>query len=134
MSRRLAREVALRALFQLESGHVDLGEAFQFALETTPIEAELEPFARQLVDNALEQQEQSDQIIRGKSVDWQIDRLARVDRAILRLALGELLSETGAPTGVVINEAVELANKYSTAESGKFINGILGNVVRSDHA
>ena len=134
MSRRLAREVALRALFQMESGHVDLGEAFHFALETTPIEAELEPFARQLVDNALQQQEASDQIIRGKSVDWQIDRLARVDRAILRLALGELLSVTGVPTGVVINEAVELANKYSTAESGKFINGILGNVVRSDHA
>lgn len=130
MSRRLAREVALRTLFQLESGHVPKDAAFAFALETTPISADLEPFSRQLVDDALEHQAESDQVIREKSVDWTIDRLARVDRAILRLALGELLAQNGMPTGVIVNEAVELANKYSTEESGKFINGILGNVVR----
>ena len=130
MSRRLAREVALRTLFQLESGHVQREAAFAFALDTTPISPDLEPFSLQLVDDALKYQPESDQIIRVKSVDWDIDRLARVDRAILRLALGELLASTGMPTGVIINEAVELAKKYSTEESGKFINGILGNVVR----
>ncbi|MGI6357334.1 MAG: transcription antitermination factor NusB [Bacillota bacterium] len=131
MSRRLAREVALRTLFQLDSGHVQLDQALDYALETVPLAPGFVPFARRLVDNALAQQETSDQIIREKAVDWNIDRLARVDRAILRLALGELMADKDTPAGVVINEAVELANRYSTEESGKFINGILGAVVRS---
>jgi N utilization substance protein B len=130
MSRRLAREVALRTLFQLESEHSDKENAFAFALETTPIAPEFEMFSRQLVEDALRCQAESDQLIKDKAHDWDIARLARVDRAVLRLALGELLTESGAPTGVVINEAVELANKYSTEESGKFINGILGAIVR----
>ncbi len=132
MSRRIAREVALRTLFQMESGHVQLNKALEYALETAPLEPGFVPFAKELVDQSLAQQEDSDQIIRDKAVDWNIDRLARVDRAILRLALGELMGGTGTPPGVVINEAVELAHRYSTEESGRFINGILGSVLRSE--
>lgn len=130
MSRRLAREVALRTLFQLESRDVSQESAFAFALETTPLAADFEPFALQLVTDAVAHQPESDGIIQSKAVDWEIARLARVDRSILRLALGELLAKRDVPTGVVVNEAVELANRYSTEESGKFINGILGSVVR----
>lgn len=132
MSRRLAREVALRTLYQLDVGHVSKDEALNYALEVTPIAAEHEAFARQLIDKAIAHTEQADQIISRRSVDWDIRRLPRVDRAILRLSLAELLDPVDAPTGVVISEAVELANKYSTDESGRFINGILGSYVREE--
>ena len=130
MSRRLAREVALRTLFQLDLGHISQDKAFAFALETTPLSESLVPFALELVDKAVVQQVASDSIISEKSIDWDLHRLPRVDRVILRLALGELLAQTGTPAGVIVNEAVELAHRYSTEESGRFINGLLGSVVR----
>lgn len=130
MSRRLAREVALRTLFQLDLGHISQEKAFAFALETTPLSESLVPFALELVDKAVVQQVASDSIISEKSIDWDLHRLPRVDRVILRLALGELLAQTGTPAGVIVNEAVELAHRYSTEESGRFINGLLGSVVR----
>lgn len=130
MSRRLAREVALRTLFQLDTGHISEGAAFGFALETTPLATELIQFAQELVQMAVSKQEESDNIISAKSVDWELTRLPRVDRSILRLAIGEMLSASDTPTGVVINEAVELAHRYSTEESSRFINGLLGNVAR----
>lgn len=130
MSRRLAREVALRTLFQLDIGHISQEDAFAFALETTPLSESLVPFAQQLVQLALDKQAESDAIISDKSVDWELSRLPRVDRSILRLAIGEMLASTETPTGVIINEAVELAHRYSTEESGRFINGLLGSVAR----
>lgn len=130
MSRRLAREVALRTLFQLDIGHITEGAAFAFSLETTPLSESLIPFAQDLVQMALSHQAESDAIISAKSVDWEIGRLPRVDRSILRLAIGEMLAATATPTGVIINEAVELAHRYSTEESGRFINGLLGSVAR----
>lgn len=130
MSRRLAREVALRTLFQLDTGHISEDAAFDFALETTPLATDLVRFAQQLVQMAVNKQAESDSIISAKSVDWELNRLPRVDRSILRLAIGEMLSTSETPTGVVINEAVELAHRYSTEESSRFINGLLGNVAR----
>lgn len=130
MSRRLAREAALRTLFQLDIGHISQEAAFAFALETTPLAANMVQFAQELVQTALGRQSESDVIISSKSVDWEISRLPRVDRSILRLAIGELLAASSTPTGVIINEAVELAHRYSTEESGRFINGLLGSVVR----
>ncbi|HBK84972.1 MAG TPA: transcription antitermination factor NusB [Firmicutes bacterium] len=132
MSRRLAREVALRTLFQLDTGHITEAAAFEFALETTPLAAGLVAFARELVTMALSHQEASDAIISAKSVDWELNRLPRVDRSILRLAIGEMLAAKETPTSVVINEAVELAHRYSTEESGRFINGLLGSVARDE--
>lgn len=132
MSRRWAREVALRTLFQLDTEHISQDAAFAYALDSLPLGEGFVDFAKGLVAVALKHQAESDEIISRKSVDWELNRLPRVDRTILRLALGELLAETGTPTGVIINEAVELANHYGSEESGKFINGILGSVVRED--
>lgn len=132
MSRRLAREVALRTLFQLDIGHIKQAAAFEFALETTPLSSGLVVFAEELVEMALAHQVESDAIISAKSVDWELNRLPRVDRSILRLAIGEMLAATATPTGVIINEAVELAHRYSTEESGRFINGLLGSVARDE--
>ena len=71
-----------------------------------------------------------DQLIAQYAKEWSLDRMANVDRNILRLAAYEILYEPDVPNSVAVDEAVELAKKYSTAESGKFVNGILGNVLR----
>lgn len=77
-----------------------------------------------LIDNI----EKIDNIIKEKSIGWSIERLDKVDLAILRLAIYELIFEEDIPNKVVINEAIELAKEYSSEKSYKFINGILGNI------
>jgi len=74
-----------------------------------------------------------DSLIAGVAEHWTLERMAAVDRNILRMAIYELES-TDTPIGVVINEAVELAKRYSTEESGRFVNGMLGKIVRSGRA
>ena len=76
MSRRLAREVALRTLFQMDIGHITKEDAFNFALETTPLSEELIPLAEDLVNLAIEHQAESDAIIKAKSVDWSLKAFA----------------------------------------------------------
>lgn len=132
-SRRLAREVALRVLFQ-----VDVGKANpQAALERSLKEVQLSPaqaaFARQLVEGTLAHLQEIDRLIARFAIDWTLERMANVDRNVMRMALYEILYLKEIPPGVSINEAVELAKKYGDTESGKFVNGILGNVVRHVH-
>jgi len=87
-------------------------------------------YARLLVQGAWEFREESDAAIARYAKDWTVDRMAAVDRAILRLAVYEINHQADVPNGAVADEAVELAKAYSTAESSKFINGILGSVIR----
>ncbi len=75
-----------------------------------------------------------DELIGGASTNWAIDRIARVDLSIMRLAVWEILNEEDVPGPVVISEAVELANQYSGEGSGRFINGILGTILRRKEA
>ena len=76
------------------------------------------------------EQEKIDQLIEQYSKDWKLDRMAAVDRNLLRLAIYEILYMPDIPSAVSINEAVELAKIYGSDESAKFVNGILGNLVR----
>jgi N utilization substance protein B len=89
-----------------------------------------DPFARSLVEAAQGRQAEADTLIAAASVGWPIDRMAVVDRLVLRLAVAELLDPDGPPVAVVIDEAVELAKTYSTEDSGSFVNGILSTVAR----
>lgn len=132
MVRRRARELAMQILFQVDVGHAKVEVAFResAARESTP-EAALD-YARYLVWGVLENQTEIDAQIVQRSREWTIDRLANVDRAILRIGLFELLFTPDVPASVAINEAVELAKEYSTAESGRFVNGVLGNLVREE--
>lgn len=131
MSRRTAREVVLQTLFQLDVGLSTPQKAFEFALEEKPLPQKDLKFAEDILKRAVAEWDASDAVIAAAAIDWDLDRLARLDRCLLRLALAELsLAAEDTPAGVIINEAIELAKVYSSEESGKFINGILGQVVR----
>ena len=87
-------------------------------------------FVARLVRGTLERVDEIDYRLSQLATDWSLDRMANVDRNVLRLAAFEMLFLEDVPVNVSINEAVELAKAYGTAESGKFVNGILGNLVR----
>ncbi len=88
-------------------------------------------YARRLVQGATENLEAVDELIREQAANWRLERMSAVDRNILRLAVYELLFETEVPKLVVVDEAIELAKKYGSERSGKFINGLLDGMIRS---
>lgn len=130
MKRRLAREMVLKVLFQLDIGNIDLDVALENVLEEEE-SCQVKDFVRTLVKGTVENLPKIDQVINQFAREWTVDRMAGVDRNLLRLAVYEVLFLDDIPSAVSINEAVELAKIYGTEESSKFINGILGNVVRN---
>jgi N utilization substance protein B len=119
----------MQALYQAELAGLEVEIALQNISESEKFIPETLDFARFLAQGAWGEREKIDRIIAELAIDWPLDRIGKVDRSILRLAIQELkLGET--PASVVINEAVELAKKYSGEETAKFINGILGAFVR----
>ena len=94
-----------------------------------PVETEALAFARELAAAAATHADKVDELIAGSSKNWRIDRMSRVDRNILRLGACELLAFRDVPVKVVINEAVELAKRFGTAESSAFVNGVLDRIV-----
>ncbi|OPY57536.1 MAG: hypothetical protein A4E55_01589 [Pelotomaculum sp. PtaU1.Bin035] len=131
MSRRQARERALQVLFQVDLGNGDPGEAFEKTDESLGELTKNEDFARRLVFGALENINFIDRVIAGISVDWNIKRMANVDKNIMRLALYEIFFCEDIPNNVSVNEAVELGKVFGGEESGRFINGILGRVLEN---
>jgi N utilization substance protein B len=127
--RNTGRRLAMQALYQAEVSREDIDKALQNISENENFIPETLDFASHLAKGAWEQREKLDKTIADLAIDWPLDRIGKVDRSILRLAIQEInLKET--PVSVVINEAVELAKKYSSPEAAKFINGILGAYVR----
>lgn len=119
----------MQALYQSELAGSDIETSLKNITESEQFISETIEFASKLARAAWGEKDDLDQKISSLAIDWPLDRIGKVDRSILRLALKELdLKET--PQSVVINEAVELAKKYSGEESAKFINGILGAYVR----
>ncbi len=88
-----------------------------------------DPYVRTLVTQAVATRDEADRRIAAASVGWPLDRMAVIDRIVLRLAVAELLDPDGPPVAVVIDEAVELVKEYSTDESGGFVNGVLSAIV-----
>lgn len=128
MSRRKAREMALQALFQMDMSGVSAERALTTIFQENGIE---DRFTRSLVQGAEQKMTEIDQKIQEHAIDWKLQRMSGVDRNILRLATYELLvPQEDAPPRVSINEAVELAKKYGTEESAKFVNGILGAMLK----
>ena len=128
-TRRRVREAALGVLFQMDLGKLSLEDALDTVRgsDWAPVDwALVETLARGTRAHLAE----IDRLIAGVAEHWTIERMATVDRNILRMAIYELMRAT-TPVGVVINEAVELAKQYSTEESGHFVNGMLGTFVRS---
>lgn len=132
-SRRKTRELALSAIYEIEVGKHDPDEVIARTIEMQGVEPPADEFLRNAVGLAWEKREKVDEIIEKLAVGWKLERIARIDLAILRLAIVELLIGLEEPPPgdpVVINEAVVLAKKFSTEDSGKFVNGILASVVK----
>ncbi|MDQ3757166.1 MAG: transcription antitermination factor NusB [Actinomycetota bacterium] len=121
-SRREARERALSLLYEAEMKD----QAPADLLAELPVEPD--PFAAELVRGVGAHQAELDEVIARFAIDWALDRMPAVDRNILRLAVYELLHRPDTPVGAVISEAVELAKRYSTDDSGRFVNGVLASV------
>lgn len=129
--RRAGRERALQNLYTVEVGKQGVDEVFAASQEATPLDEKTEQFARRLLDVTLRSQPEIDPILDKLATGFPISRQTVVDRNILRMAAAEILFEASdAPPGAVVNEAVELAKKFSTSESGRFVNGVLGALVR----
>jgi N utilization substance protein B len=136
MSRRKAREMALQTLYQLDFNATEPEQALASALdEAGEVDVKTRDYAWALVSGATANRAAIDEIIGSLSADWKLDRMASVDRNIARIAVYEMRfgSEPLTP-GVVINEAVELAKTFGTEESGRFVNGILGSLVKNKGA
>lgn len=130
-SRRAAREACLCALYEWEIGGEKIETAVDNTVESSDLSADLENWFRTVTFGVIEGRESLDRMLQGKLQDWDLPRMATVDRNILRIAAFELFHMPPIPPAVTINEAVELAKKYSTAESGKFVNGVLGQVLQA---
>ena len=130
MDRKSARAHAMKLIYEWEMGGDGGDETRLNLLEVAPGERESE-YMNRMFTGVVDHVEEIDQKISAFARGWTIERIMRVDLAILRLGVYELsLGEV--PAGVVINEAVELANEFSTDKAGAFINGVLGNISRSD--
>lgn len=138
-NRHRARELALQVLFAVDLGQADpetaLFQAFARAGEgdgaVGPLNEADAAYARDLVQGTWERVEALDNRINQLAKDWTVERMAAVDRNILRLACYEIDHQDQVPDAVVADEAVELAKAYASPESSKFINGILGSVIRN---
>lgn len=128
MGRRQSREAALQVLYQVDVGGADPDKALADTSELNEIDPDDLIFTRELVLGAMGHIEDIDRIIATLSKDWNIERLARVDHNIMRIAIFEIMHRDDIPFGVTVNEAVELAKTFGGEDSGRFINGILAHV------
>ncbi len=151
--RRRAREMAMQMLYQQELGgsssqqvfdHFDLGD---YLAETELPEGgesdlgrrerrerveESFAYARQLVEGTLAHGDAIDEVIRRQAENWRLERMPNIDRNILRIAVYEMLHEESVPKVVIVDEAIELAKKFGSESSGRFINGLLDGVLQAN--
>ena len=131
MKRRKAREYALQILFQLDIRKEKPSAAVlkHFWAEYDPDE-EVKAFSEEIVKGTYKHLPRINELLHQCAKNWSLERMAVVDRNVLRMAVYEILYRIDIPTSVTINEAIEIAKKYGTDESGSFVNGILDRVAR----
>lgn len=139
MKRRVAREIVVQSLYQMEMNLVESEEAISILLEEASEENEtervikdeikLKEYVLELVNGTWNNKVAIDELLGHYLVGWQISRLSRVDRQVLRLATYEMVYQEDVPAKVVVNEAIDLAKHFGTEDSGKFVNGVLGKMI-----
>jgi N utilization substance protein B len=139
--RRAAREMALQMLFQLELGRSEVGDVLS-GYEPADVSGEDEgvklegpalvsarSYAEALVAGVVADRGEIDDLIRSQATNWRLERMPVVDRTVLRIAIYELLRETDVPQVVIVDEAIELAKRYGSEQSGAFVNGVLDGLL-----
>ena len=130
-TRRKSRELALQMLFQADMGGQEAADVRRsFWSERDSVTADVRGFADDLFRVATDRTSEIDGLIERHAEHWRMDRMAAVDRNLLRAAVAELLGFPETPRAVIINEALEIARKFSSPESVQFINGVLDSVGR----
>jgi len=130
-TRRKSRELALQMLFQLDMGRQEPEDVRRtFWSERKDLDEKVRSFADDLFRIACERQQEIGELIERNAEHWRMDRMAAVDRNLLRAGVAEFLGFPKTPPPVVINEALEIARRFSTPESVQFINGVLDSVAR----
>ncbi|WP_410514699.1 transcription antitermination factor NusB [Paenibacillus sp. BR2-3] len=140
MKRRIAREIIVQSLYQMEMNDVDSAEAVEILLEEASDqneaelvitdEIQLKHYVVEHVNGIWEHKVAIDDILEHYLKGWQMSRLSRVDRQILRLATFEMIFANDVPAKVAVNEAIDLAKHFGTEDSGKFVNGVLGKMIQ----
>lgn len=133
-ARHQARVVALQALYEIDIAGHPPGVVVEERLSETELPEATETFARELAHGVIAHRAALDPIIARYAPEWPVDQIAVIDRNILRLAAYEILFAQETPVKVVINEAVELAKRFGSDSSGRFVNGVLGTLVSKEKA
>lgn len=132
--RRLARENCLQSLYSSDIAGLEPAAVLaSFQLEEFALEAKVFEFYKSLYSSTIDNRQKIDEIIRKTSLNWEMERMPAIDRSILRMAVCEMMILSDAPVAVIIDEAIELAKKYSTEKSGKFVNGVLDSIARQNN-
>lgn len=128
--RRKSRELALQILYQVEMGGQELKSVLALFWKNEEVPDAVREFATQVAEGTYRNRSEIDELIEKHSTHWRIPRMSVVDRNILRLGVYELLYLHEVPTSVTLNEAIEIAKKFGTENSGAFINGILDHIAK----
>ena len=132
--RRLAREVAVQALYEIAQSGIAWERALRTNLQRREAGAETARFAERLVSTVQAQRQAITAALRQALENWDLERVALVDRSVLEVGAAEILFFSDVPLRVVIDEAVDVARKFSTDESGAFVNGVLDRIARDAQA
>ncbi len=124
-NRRKARELTVQFLYGFDLNEGDLSQALENFWNILPAKEDIQEFATKLIQGIIEHRDEIDKLIEQYTINWKLDRIAIIDKNVLRMAIYEIVHRDDIPPIVSINEAVDIAKKFSTAESGKFVNGVL---------
>ncbi len=129
MHRKVAREIAMQLMFQMSIQNDYSVEVINKFLQQIPEKSRQINYIQKIAQTFIQNKDKIDLTIEKSSMDWKLSRMAKVDLAVLRIAVTEILYFDDIPVIVSINEAIELVKKFSTEESGSFVNGILGSII-----
>ena len=128
--RRKAREIVLQSLYADDISGTGWKETLKNTVERRGSTDETVEYAARVISNIIESREELDKMIEESLENWKLERVAAVDRIILQIALAELIYCREVPVGVIINEAIEIAHKFSSKKAGSFVNGILDKLAK----
>ncbi len=130
MKRKEARELCMQLVYEMIMKNEFSLAGYQQYLEEHPAYNPQDPYIRQVLVAVADHHDEIDQLIRSYAIDWEMERIARVDMAILRVAFAEMQHMDEIPCFVSVNEAIEMAKKFSTENAAPFINGVLGTYLK----